>query len=109
MVLQALIWLRPRRLSGSPAQLAWQRLDQRLGKLGLGVRAGEGPRDWQQRLRQALPQQRAAIDGFFDRFIEQSYAPRQPGEAPAQLQPALQTLLRSLPRRRPPAPSQALD
>lgn len=109
MVVQALIWLRPRRLSGSPAQLAWQRLDQRLGKLGLGVRAGEGPRDWQARLRQALPQQRAAIDGFFDRFIEQSYAQRQPGEAQAQLQPALQTLLRSLPRRRPPAPSQALD
>ena len=62
MVLQALIWLRPRRLSGSPAQLT-QRLDQRLGT-GFGVRAGEGPRDWQQRLRQALPQQRAAIDGF---------------------------------------------
>jgi hypothetical protein len=41
--------------------------------------------------------------------VEQSYAQRQPGEAQAQLKPALQTLLRSLPRRRPPAPSQALD
>ena len=58
---------------------------------------------------QGEAQQRAAIDGFFDRFVEQSYAQRQPGEAQAQLKPALQTLLRSLPRRRPPAPSQALD
>lgn len=98
MALQALIWLRPRRLTGTPAQRAWQRLDRRLQTLGLGALAGEGPRDWQRRISRALPSQEAALAAFFDCFVAQQYA----GDAAdsAALRVQLRQLLRSLPRRR---------
>ncbi|MEL0168602.1 MAG: DUF3488 and transglutaminase-like domain-containing protein [Pseudomonadaceae bacterium] len=98
MALQALIWLRPRRLTGTPAQRAWQQLDRRLQVLGLGALAGEGPRDWQRRLGRALPSQEAALAAFFDCFVAQQYA----GDAAdsTALRAQLRQLLRSLPRRK---------
>lgn len=100
MLVQAFIWLRPRRLTGTPAQRAWQRLDRRLRPLGLGAKTGEGPRDWQQRISRALPSQQAEIAAFFDCFVAQQYAG---GEADAaMLRQRLKTLLRRLPRRRTP-------
>ena len=98
MAVQAFFWLRPARRTGTPAQRAWQQLDRRLRPLGLGAQAGEGPRDWQQRIGCALPSQADLLAAFFDCFVAQQYAG---GNADAALLRAhLKRLLRNLPRRR---------
>jgi transglutaminase-like putative cysteine protease len=98
MAVQAFFWLRPARRTGTPAQRAWQQLDRRLRPLGLGAQAGEGPRDWQQRIGCALPSQTDLLAAFFDCFVAQQYAG---GNADAALLRAhLKRLLRNLPRRR---------
>ena len=74
MAVQAFFWLRPARRTGTPAQRAWQQLDRRLRPLGLGAQAGEGPRDWQQRIGCALPSQADLLAAFFDCFVAQEYA-----------------------------------
>ncbi|MEH6491156.1 transglutaminase TgpA family protein [Halopseudomonas sp.] len=110
MLLQGLWWLRPQRRTGTPQQRAWRSLDQRLTRLRLQALPGEGPRDWQRRLEAALPAQRAALQGFFDEFVRQSYtaAKADTREEQQRLQQMLRTLLRSLPRKRPPAASALL-
>lgn len=111
MLLQTLWWLRPQRKHGSAQQRAWAKLDQRLSKLRLQALPGEGPRAWQQRLHTALPAQRSAIARFFEEFVRQSYAAREPSSKTdqQQLQQALQALLKALPRKRPAAASQLLQ
>ncbi|MEH6566334.1 MAG: DUF3488 and DUF4129 domain-containing transglutaminase family protein [Halopseudomonas sp.] len=110
MLLQAAWWLRPQRQQGSAQQQAWAVLDRRLTRLGLQAQPGEGPRNWQQRLRAALPGQRSAVDGFFDEFVRQSYALADNAEPAEQqrLRQHLRVLLAALPRKRPAAASQLL-
>ncbi|SDU00715.1 transglutaminase TgpA family protein [Halopseudomonas salegens] len=110
MVPLALWTLRPGKRARDKRIRAWQRLDRRLQRIGLQARRGEGPRGWQERLCAALPQQREAIDAFFNEYERLTYASN---EAPntlqlQQLDQRLKTLLSKLPRRRPRAPSREL-
>ena len=100
--------LRPAYRQASRQQRAWHKLNRRLAGLQLQARTGEGPRAWQQRLNETLPQQRAEIAGFFDVYVQLTYAdpaPQQADRLSAQLEQRLGVLLRRLPRRRPPRPS----
>ena len=111
VMLPLALWiLRPGKRPRDKRQLAWYRLNRRLQRLGLAARKGEGPRDWQRRLCAALPQQRTSIEAFFAAWEHLTYASDQEPDAAARalLQARLQTLLRDLPRRRPPAPSREL-
>lgn len=111
MLLQAMWWLRPRRMNGSAQQRVWKRLDQRLARLRLQALPGEGPRAWQQRLQVALPAQRSAIDSFFDEFVRQSYAATDSASKAdqQQLQQALRALFKVIPRKRPASASYLLQ
>ncbi len=106
IMLPLAIWtLRPPKRSSDPRRRAWMQLNRRLHKLGLQAYPAEGPRDWQARLTRHLPQQSSQLNGFFDEYVRLTYAV--PGDKPdkhqaAELNTRLNTLLRSLPRRRPP-------
>ncbi len=100
--------LRPAWRAGSRQQRVWLRLNRRLARLQLQARTGEGPRAWQQRLGEALPRQRAELAAFFDAYVQLTYATA-PGADTGQeariLEQRLKSLLRALPRRRPPRPT----
>lgn len=103
MIPLALWTLRPGRLHSDPRQRAWQQLDKRLTRLHLQAHRGEGPRAWQARLTEALPEQRDAIEGFYDEYVQQMY--ELGGQSPdrqqrARLRQKLADLIRQLPRRR---------
>ena len=100
--------LRPARRAVTRQQRAWHTLNRRLARLQLQALTGEGPRAWQQRISAVLPRQRAEIDGFFDVYVQLTYAepaPEQVALLSAQLERRLAVLLRSVPRRRPPRPT----
>jgi protein-glutamine gamma-glutamyltransferase len=104
MIPLALWTLRPERRDRDPRKRAWQELNQRMARLGLQAHPGEGPRDWQRRLCEALPEQRSALAEFFDQYVLLTYA--QTGDRPnrpmlVELRLSLQRLLKSLPRRVP--------
>lgn len=104
MIPLALWTLRPERRDHDPRKRAWYELSRRLQKLGLQARPGEGPRDWQRRLGEALPEQQVELAAFFDQYVLLTYAHtgERPGRAKlAELRLRLQTLMRSLPRRLP--------
>ncbi|TVP92116.1 MAG: DUF3488 domain-containing protein [Pseudomonadaceae bacterium] len=110
MIPLALWTLRPGKRARDKRKRAWQLLDRRLQSLGLQAQRGEGPRAWQQRLSAALPQQGEAIDAFFAEYERLTYASQ---DTPDKLQlqlldQRLKTLLRALPRRRPPKASSEL-
>jgi len=100
--------LRPDLRPSAPELKAWRRLNRRLARLQLQAGAGEGPRAWQQRLRQALPRQQAELDAFFDAWVRLRYAGSdQAGRATelARMKHGLKRLIKALPRRRPPRPT----
>lgn len=102
MVPLALWTLRPERRDRDPRKRAWIELNRRLARLGLQAHSGEGPRDWQRRLGDALPEQRDELAAFFEHYVLLTYA--HSGEGPDlalldELHLRLQRLLRSLPRR----------
>lgn len=100
--------LRPDLRPGAPELKAWRRLNRRLARMQLQAGAGEGPRAWQQRLRQALPRQQAELDAFFDAWVGLTYAAVDDSSRAAELmrmQRSLKCLLKALPRRRPPRPT----
>jgi protein-glutamine gamma-glutamyltransferase len=104
MIPLALWTLRPERRDRDPRKRAWAELNQRMMKLGLQAGSGEGPRDWQRRLTDALPAQRDELAGFFDHYVMLTYA--QAGDRPDQaavreLRLRLRRLMRSLPGRLP--------
>ena len=101
--------LRPAYRAASRQQRAWYKLNRRLARMKLQVQVGEGPRAWQQRLSEALPGQREEIAGFFDSYVQLTYAApagdRSPQRGERELEQRLSALLRALPRRRPPRPT----
>ena len=97
--------LRPARRPLNRQSRAWLKLNRRLARLQLQAATGEGPRAWEQRLLLALPGQRLEISGFFDEYVRLAYASTQDaGGGSRQLEWTLRTLLRALPRSRPPRP-----
>ena len=107
------LWtLRPQRRRRDPREQAWRRLNRRLARIGLQAGISEGPRAWQARLSEALPDQREPLAAFFDEYVRLTYSAdatsvnRQQRRSLARL---LRPLLRSIPRRRPPRPTQAVE
>ncbi len=106
------IWtLRPGRKPQDPRRRSLARLDQRLQRLGLQAKRGEGPRDWQARLIGALPGCKAELSAYFDEYVRQTYA----GDGipdrvmQGQLRDLERSLRRSLPRKPMRRPTASLD
>ena len=113
VMLPLALWtLRPQKRSNDPRKQAWNQLNNRLKRLGLQARNGEGPRDWQARLIAALPGQKSQLNAFFDDYVMLTYG--HSGGKPdkmltANLTKKRRALQRCLPRKRPPGATRVLD
>ncbi|UAW96926.1 DUF3488 domain-containing protein [Halopseudomonas nanhaiensis] len=107
MIPLALWTLRPQRRRRDPRQDAWLKLNRRLARIGLQAGVSEGPRAWQARLSQALPDQRGQLAAFFDDYVRLTYSQEASARGRQQsreLTRSLGHLLSVIPRRKPPRP-----